>query len=150
RLFGLGIHNMKAGLACKLAAIRALMQPGVATGDRGRLCFASVADHEGEGRGALALLATPYGACDAMLHGEHFFGDSASDYLPSAVTVKLLYHVTVQGKAGHAFRPHESGAVNAIDDAARIIAALPDLPRRTDPELGEGTVCTLKVDGGYR
>ena len=80
-------------------------------------------DQEGYSYGARALLKTKYGRCDAMLHAEHFFGDSESDYLPNGATGKVLYKLTIKGRAAHAFRPH-LGGINAVDDAARIVAAL--------------------------
>jgi acetylornithine deacetylase/succinyl-diaminopimelate desuccinylase-like protein len=84
-----------------------------------------------------------------MLHAEHFFGDSDKNYLPMAGTGKVLYKLTVQGRAGHAFRP-ESGGINAVTDAARIVLALDNLKLGEHPLFGKGTVCVLKIDGGYR
>src|SRR5262249_48971519 len=69
------------------------------------------------------------------------------DYLPSAGAGKLLYRVQVRGRAAHGFRPYLG--VNAVDDAARIVTALDRLPRKRHPEFGTGTVCTLKLAGGY-
>lgn len=148
RLYGLGIYNMKAGLACMLAAMKALLETPSLRGKLGRLGWASVMDQEGGSLGARALLGTEYGGCDAMLHAEHFYGDCAEDYLPSAGLGKVLYKLTVQGKAAHGFRPHLG--VNAVTDAARIELALRDLPLAEDALFGSGTVCTLKIEGGYQ
>jgi succinyl-diaminopimelate desuccinylase len=148
RLYGLGVYNMKAGLACMLAAMKALLETSSVRGKLGKLGFASVVDQEGGSMGARALLATEYGGCDAMLHGEHFYGDSVDDYLPSAGLGKMLYKLTVQGKAAHGFRPHLG--INAITDAAQIELALRELPLAEDELFGKGTVCTLKIEGGYR
>jgi acetylornithine deacetylase/succinyl-diaminopimelate desuccinylase-like protein len=148
RLYGLGIYNMKAGLACMLAAMKALLNTPSLHGKLGRLGFASVVDQEGGSLGARALLGTEYGRCDAMLHAEHFYGDSAADYLPIAGLGKVLYKLTVQGKAAHGFRPHLG--INAVTDAARIELALNDLSLPEDDLFGKGTVCTLKMDGGYQ
>ena len=146
RLYGLGAINMKGGLACSLAAFKALVETDV--GKRGRLGFAVTADQEGHSIGARALLDTTYGQCDAMLHSEHFFGSSQEDYLPIAVTGKVLYKLTVKGRAAHAFRPH-LGGINAVEDAGRIVTALEHLPLREDKIFGKGTVCTLRIEGGY-
>jgi len=146
RLYGLGAVNMKGGLACSLAAFKALVEADI--GGRGRLGFAVTADQEGHSIGARALLATNYGQCDAMLHSEHFFGSSQEDYLPIAVTGKVLYKLIVKGRAAHAFRPH-LGGINAVEDAGRIITALEHLPLREDKIFGKGTVCTLRIEGGY-
>ena len=148
RLYGLGAVNMKGGLACSLAAFKALVEAKELHGKLGRLGFAVTVDQEGCSIGARALLKTEYGRCDAMLHAEHFYGDSEEDYLPIAVTGKVLYKLTVKGRAAHAFRPH-LGGINAIVDASRIVAALDRLRLRNHPLFGKGTVCALKIEGGY-
>ena len=147
RLYGLGIYNMKAGLACMLAAMKALLETPSLQGKLGRLGFASVVDQEGGSLGARALLKTAYGRCDAMLHGEHFYGDSVDDYLPIAGLGKVLYKLTIEGKAAHGFRPHFG--INAVTDAAKIELALSQLPLPMHELFGRGTVCTLKFTGGY-
>ena len=133
RLYGLGAVNMKGGLACSLAAFKALIEADV--GRRGRLGFAVTLDQEGHSIGARALLKTNHGQCDAMLHSEHFFGSSQEDYLPIAVTGKVLYKLTVKGRAAHAFRPH-LGGINAVEDAGRIVTALKHLSLREDIRQG--------------
>jgi acetylornithine deacetylase/succinyl-diaminopimelate desuccinylase-like protein len=149
RLYGLGAINMKAGLACMLASLKAMIESRAEHGKLGRLGLAVTVDQEGQSLGARAMLNSVYCKCDAMLHAEHFFGDSETNYLPSAVTGKILYRVIVRGRAAHAFRPHEGG-INAVIDAARIVASLDKLRLQEDPLFGKGTVCTLKIDGGYR
>jgi len=149
RLYGLGAINMKAGLACMLAAFKALINNRKLTGISGRLGLAVTVDQEGCSLGARALLKTEYGRCNAMLHAEHFFGSSENDYLPSAVTGKVLYRLIVKGKAAHAFRPH-LGGINAVDEAARIITSLDKLKIREHAFLGKGMVCVLKIEGGYK
>ena len=149
RLYGLGAVNMKGGLACALTAFKALVEATDLHGQLGRLGFAATVDQEGHSIGARALLKTPYGRCDAMLHAEHFYGDAQDDYLPIAATGKVLYKLEVKGRAAHAFRPHQGG-INAVADAARIGAALDRLKLRQHSLFGTGTVCTLKIDGGYK
>ena len=146
RLYGLGAINMKSGLACMLAAFKALVE---SKPPHGRLGLAVTVDQEGYSTGARAFLKTEYARCDAMLHAEHFFGDSPENYLPLAVTGKVLYRLTVKGRAAHAFRPHEGG-INAVTDAARIITALDRLKLRSHPMFDKGTVCVLKIEGGYK
>jgi len=149
RLYGLGAINMKSGLACMLAAFKALVQSDNLGGKIGRLGIAVTVDQEGLSTGARALLETDYGKCDAMLHAEHFFGDGPQNYLPLAVTGKVLYKLTVRGRAAHAFRPH-LGGINAVTDAAKIITSLERLKLREHALFGKGTVCVLKVEGGYK
>jgi len=147
-LHGLGVVNMKGGIACQLAALKSLMEARGLHGRLGRLGFAMTVDQEGHSIGARALLGTAYGRCDAMLHAEHFFGSSPTDYLPSAGMGKVLYRLVVTGQAAHGFRPHLG--VNAVDDAARIVAALNRLHLPAHPDFGHGAVCTLKIEGGYK
>ncbi len=149
RLYGLGIYNMKGGLACSLAAFKALIEAEEWRGKLGRLGFAATVDQEGHSIGARALLKTQHGRCDAMLHAEHFYGDSQEDYLPIAATGKVLYRLVVKGRAAHAFRPH-LGGINAVEDASRIVSALNGLRLRDHPLFGKGTVCVLKIEGGYK
>jgi acetylornithine deacetylase/succinyl-diaminopimelate desuccinylase-like protein len=148
RLYGLGVVNMKGGLACSLAAFKALVEAKELHSCLGRLGFAVTVDQEGHSIGARALLRTKYGCCDAMLHAEHFYGDSEEDYLPIAVTGKVLYKLIVRGRMAHAFRPHLG--VNAVTDASCIVAALDRLRLAEHPLLGTGTVCALKIEGGYK
>ncbi len=149
-LHGLGAINMKAGLACMLSAFKAFADAYRARRlgpVAGTLGLAITVDQEGHSLGANALLGTKYGECDAMLHAEHFFGSGPDDYLPVAGTGKVLYRLTVRGRAAHAFRPEEGG-INAVADGARIVQALHALPLRQDPVLGQGTVCVLRMEGG--
>ncbi len=149
KLHGLGAINMKSGLACMLAAFKALVESGEVRKQGGKLGLIVTVDQEGYSTGARAFLNSEFAGCDAMLHAEHFFGDCDTDYLPHSGTGKVLYKLSVTGKAGHAFRPH-LGGINAIDDAARIVTHLDELERRDHPEFGKGTVCSLKIDGGYQ
>lgn len=149
RLYGLGAINMKAGLACMLASFRALAEAGAKLNLKGRLGLVVTVDQEGLSTGARAYLKTEYAHCDAMLHAEHFYGDSEKCYLPLAVTGKVLYKLIIRGKAAHAFRPH-LGGINAVDDAAAIISHLNGLKMREHSLFGKGTVCTLKIEGGYK
>ncbi len=149
RLYGLGAINMKGGLACMLAAFRCLAGQGPSSALCGRIGLAVTVDQEGESMGARRLLATEFGGCDAMLHAEHFFGDSPRDYLPSGATGKVNVQVLLRGQAAHAFRPKEGG-INAIDDAAALIDALSRMKLGEHPDFGSATLCTLKIEGGYK
>ncbi|PWB71887.1 hypothetical protein C3F09_07300 [candidate division GN15 bacterium] len=147
RLYGLGAINMKSGLACCLGVMKSLVEYGNSAGLNGRVGLAVTVDQEGLSIGAEAMLQTEYAKCDAMLHAEHFFGDSQKDYLPLAGTGKVLYKLTIRGKSAHAFRPSEGG-INAIGDAASIITALDRLNLRPHELYGRGTYCVLNVSGG--
>jgi acetylornithine deacetylase/succinyl-diaminopimelate desuccinylase-like protein len=148
RLYGLGAWDMKSGLACAMAAFKALIEAETLHGRLGRLGLALTVDEEGYGLGAKALLQTEYGQSDGFILGEPFYGGSQDRALPLGMTGKVLYKLTVQGKMAHAFRP-ENG-INAVEDAGRILAALERLNIGAHPQFGSGNYSTLKVEGGYQ
>jgi len=162
-LFGLGVSDMKAGLACQLTALKALIEHqhelSETNGTTGTIHFTAVVDEEGHGAGAKKMAQHPkYGRTDGIIIAEPFFGDTTLDGLPLGMTGKVLYEINVQGQSAHAFRP-ELG-INAITDAARIVEAIDQIyhipdddivgfdPAR-DPDFGEGSFCVLKIEGGY-
>ncbi len=67
---------------------------------------------------------------------------------PLGITGKILYDVIVEGTATHAFSPQLD--INAIEEAARIITVLNRLPMKRDDRFGQGNLCTLKIEGGYK
>ena len=160
KLFGLGSADMKGGLACQLAASKALIESSEKLS--GTLHYTAVVDEEGYGHGARKMLKNPrfgIGKTDGVIISEPCFGDSEKSPFPLGMTGKVLYNITVVGKSAHAFRPDLG--INAVDEAAHIISALehatsnhPDykhlftLPK--DDDFGSGSFCTLKIDGGYK
>jgi len=144
RMYGLGSCDMKAGFACALTALRALSDSLALEGE---LLFSGVIDEEAYSKGARALLGTGHADCDAIVLCEPYPGDESKP-IPLGITGKILYDVTVRGRAAHGFRPHLG--VNAIEEAARIIASLDRLKMRSHPQFGRGSLCTLKIEGGYR
>ena len=145
RMYGLGACDMKAGIACALTMIRALVQSGASFD--GELSFAGVVDEEAHGKGARAMLTSQLGNVDAIVLAEPYPGDETKP-IPLGITGKILYDIRVRGKAAHGFRPHLG--VNAIEDAAAIIANLDRLDHPKHPEFGIGNTCTLKIEGGYQ
>lgn len=145
RLYGLGTCDMKAGLACLLAVLKAFVESE--TPFLGELSFAGVVDEEGQSKGARTMLDTDLSACDAILLAEPYAGDEDMP-MPLGITGKVLYDVKVRGHAAHGFRPHLG--INAVEEAARIIAALERLPMQQHPDFGRGNYCTLKIEGGYQ
>jgi acetylornithine deacetylase/succinyl-diaminopimelate desuccinylase family protein len=145
RLYGLGVCDMKAGLACILTTLKASIESAFPF--TGELSFSGVIDEEGHSQGARAMMETDLAGCDAILLAEPYAGDEGMP-MPLGITGKVLYDLTVQGHAAHGFRPHLG--VNAVEEAARIVASLDRLPMREHPDFGRGNICTLKVEGGYR
>lgn len=147
KLYGLGSFDMKSGLVCALAAFKALIEATELHDQLGHIAFAATVDEEALGIGAKALLKTKYGKSDAMLLGEPMWGDAAGP-IPLGLTGKVLYKLTVVGRAAHGFYPDRG--VNAVEDAAKIVAALSQLNLYEHPAHGRGNYSTLKFAGGYQ
>lgn len=145
RLYGLGVCDMKGGIACTLAMLKAFVESGHPF--RGELSFSGVVDEEAYSKGARAMLATDLAGCDAIVLAEPYSGDEGKP-IPLGITGKVLYDLTVRGHAAHGFSPHLG--INAVEQAARIVAALDRLPMQEHPDFGRGNTCTLKIEGGYQ
>ncbi len=144
-LYGLGSLDMKAGIASILAHLKAVIESEIPL--RGVLAFTGVVDEEGYSKGARALLKTEMARADAVVIGEPWTG-MGERAIPLGITGKILYELTVRGRAAHGFSPHLG--VNAIEEAARILVNLDRLEMRSHPNFGRGNLCTLKIEGGYR
>lgn len=145
RLHGLGACDMKGGLACMLDVMRAFATSGYRFD--GEISFSAVVDEEGCSKGAKAMMATEYRHVDAVVLAEPYPGNEEKP-IPLGITGKILYDVLVKGKAAHAFSPQNG--VNAVEEAARILAHLDRLRFTTHPDFGTGNYCTLKIEGGYQ
>lgn len=145
RLYGLGSCDMKGGLAVIMNTLRAFKLSGLDFA--GELSFSAVIDEEAYSKGARAAMTTDFAQCDGALVAEPFNGGEDMQ-IPLGITGKLLYDITVKGRPAHAFLPHEG--INAVEDAARIVAALDRLDMTVHPEFGKGTLSTLKIEGGYQ
>ena len=144
KLFGLGVCDMKAGIAIALNMLRAFIEADYPF--NGELIFSGVIDEEAYGKGARAMLATEYGKVDAIVLGEPYSGDELKP-IPLGITGKILYDITVRGKAAHAFRPHFG--INAIEELGKILVNLDNLNFHDHPDFGKGNFSTLKIEGGY-
>lgn len=145
KLYGRGACDMKTGIACSLNMIKAIADSGVEL--NGELSFSGVIDQEATDIGAWAMMDMPkWRSLDGVVLTYSYPGDETKP-IPLGLTGKILYNIKVKGKAAHGFRPYLG--VNAVEDAARIIANLDKLELREHPDFGSGTVCTLKTEGGY-
>jgi succinyl-diaminopimelate desuccinylase len=144
KLFGLGVCDMKAGIAISLNMLRAFIETDYPF--NGELIFSGVIDEEAYGKGARAMLATEYGKVDAIVLGEPYSGDELKP-IPLGITGKILYDIIVRGKAAHAFRPHLG--INAIEELGMILANLENMNFLNHPDFGKGNYSTLKIEGGY-
>lgn len=160
KLFGLGSADQKAGLACQLSAIKALIESDVPLS--GTIHYSAVVDEEGFGTGAKQMIKNKQfgtGQTSGVIISEPIFGDSPDNPLALGMTGKVLYKITVKGSSAHAFRP-ELG-INAVSDAAKIIVAIQAIMDNEskafkgfsltkDDDFEYGSFCVLKVDGGYK
>ncbi len=158
KLYGLGSVDMKGGLACQLAAVKALIESDLNL--QGTIHFTAVVDEEGYGTGAKKMLGNSNfgkGATEGIVISEPCFGHSPDNGLPLGMTGKVLYKITVIGKSAHAFTPEKG--VNAVTDASRILAAMdiigenPSIkkfPLPIEEDFGQGSFCVLKIEGGYK
>ncbi|MFX1283151.1 MAG: M20 family metallopeptidase [Promethearchaeota archaeon] len=144
KLYGLGACDMKAGIACILNMIRAFVESGHPF--NGELSFSGVIDEEAYGKGAKAMLKTDFSKVDAIVLAEPYPGDEVKP-IPLGITGKILYDISVKGKAAHGFRPHLG--INAIEELGKILANLDNLNFKEHPNFGRGNYCTLKIEGGY-
>jgi acetylornithine deacetylase/succinyl-diaminopimelate desuccinylase family protein len=146
KLFGRGACDMKTGIACSLNMIKAVADSGVDL--KGELSLSGVVDQEATDIGAWAMMEVPkWRSLDGVVLTYSYCGDETKP-IPLGLTGKVLYNVKVKGKAAHGFRPQLG--VNAVEDAAKIIANLDKLQLKDHPDFGKGTVCTLKTEGGYQ
>jgi len=144
KMFGLGACDMKAGIACIIDMLRAFINSGHSF--NGELSLSGVIDEEAYGKGAKAMLKTDFVNVDAIVLAEPYSGDELKP-IPLGITGKILYDISVRGKAAHAFRPHLG--INAIEDLGNILNNLDKLNFKNHPDFGKGNYSTLKIEGGY-
>ena len=137
RIYGLGACDMKAGIACILTMLKAFVESRFPF--CGELSFSGVIDEEAYSKGARAMMDTDLSGCDAIVLAEPYPGDETKP-IPLGITGKVLYEIHVEGRAAHGFRPHLG--INAVEEAARIVAALDRLSMRDHPSFGRGNTCT--------
>lgn len=144
KIFGLGACDMKAGIACILNVLRAFVESDHSF--NGELSFSGVIDEEAYGKGAKAMLKTDFAKVDAIVLPEPYPGDGIKP-IPLGITGKILYDISVKGKAAHGFRPHLG--INAIEELGKILENLHKLEFKNHPDFGKGNYSTLKIEGGY-
>ena len=142
RLFGLGVGDMKCGVAAMMLATRALDRHRDAW--RGTVIVTSVVDEEAYSVGAHALIESGVAAgadyCVVM--------ESAWERPCLGAQGKLLVRIDVRGQAAHASFAHKG--VNAAVEAARFVARLDELPERfpTHPHIRASQAVLSSLSGG--
>ena len=145
RIYGLGACDMKGGIAAILTALKVIIDSKYPL--RGKIAFSGLIDEEAYSKGAKAFLETDFAKSNWILLGEPHYGDMESP-IPLGMTGKILYKISIKGKAAHAFHP-ECG-INAIEEAAKVLTSLDSLECLEHPKFGKGSVCPLKIEGGYK
>lgn len=140
RIYGRGTTDMKAGLACILWAAAKCKQEGLPR--KGELTVAAVVDEEAIDLGTYALVQQGFtkGLDFAMV------AESTDLQVVTAHLGRTVIEVTVHGRAAHSHWPNHG--VNAIEKAAILLNALPQLRGPVHPRMGGSTVNTLKIEGG--
>jgi acetylornithine deacetylase/succinyl-diaminopimelate desuccinylase family protein len=128
KLWGRGSCDMKGGLAAGIVALRALRDAGVRL--RGDVVFQAVVDEETGGPGTVAAIERGHRADAAIV-----LEPTSRAIMPVEGGVTWL-RVVVRGVSGHSavrYRTVHAGgrgtAVNAIEKAAKILAAVQELER---------------------
>jgi acetylornithine deacetylase len=122
-VYGHGVMDMKAALACQIVAIEAVRSSGLPLS--GTLAMAAVADHMGDQAGSVAY----FDSYDADLC---VLGELTDNQVCLGHRGRYYFDVTVLGRSAHTC--HKHAAVNANVLAAQAVLALdrsrlePDLP----------------------
>ncbi len=137
RLYGLGVADMKSGVAAAMLATRALAQNREHW--RGSVVFSSVVDEEAYSIGARALIASGIAADYCVVT------ESSWDRPALGSVGKTLVRIDVTGKAAHASWPWEG--INAATEAARLVARLDEIPLLEHSRM-RGSRCVLSFGSG--
>ena len=128
-VYGHGVMDMKAALACQIVAIEAVAASGLPLA--GTLAMAAVSDHMGDQAGSIAY----FGAHPADLC---VLGELTGNQVCLGHRGRYYFDVTVLGRSAHTC--HKHGAVNANVLAAQAVLALDR--SRLEPPL-DGAVAEL-------
>jgi acetylornithine deacetylase/succinyl-diaminopimelate desuccinylase-like protein len=143
-VYGHGIMDMKAALACEIVAIEALARSGLPLS--GTVAMSAVSDHMGDQAGAIAYF-------DAHRADLCVLGELTDSQVCLGHRGRYYFDVTVFGKSAHSCHKHL--AVNANTLAAHVVLALdasryePDLPADVTDLFGPETyVVPGRIYGG--
>jgi acetylornithine deacetylase len=120
RVHGRGACDMKAGLVCQLAAVKALRDAGVRL--RGRVLLESVVGEEDGGLGTFATLQRGYRGDLAVIC------EPSGGRIVSATAGALTFRLVITGRSVHASMRLEG--VDALDKYLLVHRALRDLEER--------------------
>lgn len=122
RVYGHGVMDMKAALACQLVAMEAVRASGLPLS--GSLTLAAVSDHMGDQRGSIAFFEEyPADLC--------VLGELSDNEICLGHRGRYYFDVTVLGRSAHTC--HKHAAVNANTLAAHAVLQLDG--SHLEPEL---------------
>jgi acetylornithine deacetylase/succinyl-diaminopimelate desuccinylase-like protein len=121
-VYGHGVMDMKAALACQIVAIEAVRASGLDL--HGTLAMAAVSDHMGDQLGSIAY----FDECDADLC---VLGELTDNEVCLGHRGRYYFDVTTLGRSAHTC--HKPDAINANVLAARAVLALD--ASKYEPEL---------------
>ncbi len=147
KMYGLGVLDMKSGVAAMLYAIKKFKEdyPDFS----GKIKYHIVSDEEGPyGLGTNALIEDNLCDADVAIIPEPsagFLGENISTICLGA-RGGVSYRVIVKGVSAHAASPEKG--VNAIIEASKLILELKKIKGITDKKLGSGSTAVIKFEGG--
>jgi len=142
-MYGLGVCDMKAGVAAMILAVRFLQEAGLEL--KGDITVQSVVDEEGGGNGTLGCVVEGYKADAAIVT------EPTRLHVQPATRGVLLLQVDVEGQATHACL--KWGGINAIEKGVKIIQGMIELERlwlarRRNPLFPPPTITVGQIQGG--
>jgi acetylornithine deacetylase/succinyl-diaminopimelate desuccinylase-like protein len=120
RVYGHAVMDMKAGLVCQIAAMKAIVESGLEFG--GTMTFAAVADHMGQQKGSIALF-------DRHSFDYAVLGELTNLQITVAHRGRYYFDISTIGRSAHTC--HKDKAVNAIEKiipVVRNISAIRSFP----------------------
>jgi acetylornithine deacetylase/succinyl-diaminopimelate desuccinylase-like protein len=126
-VYGHGVMDMKAALACQIVAMEAVRASGLALA--GRLSMAAVADHMGDQLGSIAFF-------DAFPADMAVLGELTDNEVCLGHRGRYYFDITAIGRSAHTC--HKPEAINANVLAAQMVLALD--ASRYEPELEQWIV----------
>jgi acetylornithine deacetylase len=143
KIYGLGVCDMKAGVAAMILATRFLCEAGFPPA--GDIMVQSVVDEEGGGNGTLGCVVEGYKADAAIVT------EATRLQVQPASRGVLLLEVDIEGLATHACL--KWGGVNAIEKGVKVIQGMIELERlwlaqRRHPLFPAPTITIGQISGG--
>ena len=151
KLYGTGALDMKSGCAAILLAVEAFAAEHKEF--NGKIIYHLVSDEEGPyGLGTMFLIDDQWHRveeiADIAISTEPTAGFSGRPHPCVGMGAKggYNYKIIVRGKSSHAATPHLG--VSAAVDASKIVVELEAMEKRSDPQLGKGANCVIRLASG--